>query len=263
MTQHQSIKWFPLARHPSPGQLDSVILPVMPENEEQVSSQSSAAAPQAYLETRWTVWAKSLGVVLVGVTGLVLTFIGIRIQRSVADVQRSVAENQRRNSIDDLALRQRTSDHQMKTDDARLAASLIPFMKCTDDLQRAAALDLIARSAPTHGDRFGELILTNCPALPKTVKVEVSRIQEQSRIQQQVNEFSRRLGNARDYKNLGHDGPAARLFEEASKLMPTSLAPRVRKDELEKAKRAFDDGRFAEAADLYEQAFRVVPPDLP
>jgi hypothetical protein len=151
----------------------------------------------------------------------------------------------------------------MKADDARLAASLIPFMKCTDDLQRAAALDLIARSAPTHGDRFADLILKNCPAIPATVRMEVSRVREQSRIQQQMNEFSRRLGNAREYKNFGHDGPAARLFEEASELMPTSLASRVPKDVLEKAKRAFDDGRFAEAADLYEQAFRAVSPDLP
>jgi hypothetical protein len=231
----------------------------MPENDEQESSEPSSAAPQAYLETRWTVWAKSLGVVLIGIASLALGLIGLRIQQSVADVQRSVAENQKRNSIDDLALRQRTFDHQMKTDDARLAASLIPFMKCTDDLQRAAALDLIARSAPAHGQHFSELILKNCPALPKTVRVEVSRVQEQSRIQQQSNEFFLRLGNARDYKNFGHDGPAARLFEEASKLMPTSIAAKVRKDELEKAKRAFDDGRFAEAADLYQQAFRAVP----
>jgi tetratricopeptide (TPR) repeat protein len=238
------------------------IFRVMPRFEEQDLPNSSAGtARRAYPETRFTVWAKSLGVVLVGIAGVILSFIGLHIQRSVADVQRSVAENQRRNSVDDLALKHQTFDHLTKTDDARLAASLITLLKCNDDLQRAAALELLSRAAPEHGDRFSALVLKHCSGLSSTVKVEVSRLQEQSKIQQQVNEFSVRLGNARDYKNHGHDGPAARLFNEASRLIPASDS-RVNKEKLERAKKAFDEGRFDEAADLYVQAFRGIP-DLP
>jgi hypothetical protein len=106
------------------------------------------------------------------------------------------------------------------------------------------------------------LVLKHCSGLSLTVKADLSRVQEQSRIQQQIDEFSVLLGNARDYKNHGHDGPAARLFNEASRLIPPSRASTVNKDKLGRAQKAFDEGRFDEAADLYVQAFRGIP-DLP
>jgi hypothetical protein len=200
--------------------------------------------------------------VLVGIAGIILSVIGLHIQRSIADVQRSVAENQRKNSIDDLDIKHQTFDHLTKTDDARLAASLINSLKCDDDLQRAAALEVLSTAAPEHGERFGALILKHCSGLSSAVKVEVSGIQEQSRIQAQINEFSVRLGNARDYKNHGHNGPAARLFNEASGFIPPSRESEVNQQKLALAKRAFDEGRFDEAADFYSQAFREIQ-DLP
>lgn len=200
--------------------------------------------------------------VLIGIAGVVLSVIGLQIQRSIAEVQRSVAENQRRNSIDDLDIKHKTFDHLTKTDDARLAASLINSLKCDDDLQRGAALEVLSTAAPEHGERFGALILKHCSGLSSVVKIEVSGLQEKSRIQALVNVFSVRLGNARDYKNHGHNGPAARLFNEASGIIPPSIESKVNAEKLALAKRAFDEGRFDEAADFYSQAFREVP-DLP
>src|SRR6202040_1397451 len=80
------------------------IFRVMPESEdEDLPNASAGTTRRPYPETRLTVWAKSLGVVLVGIAGVILSFVGLQIQRSVADVQQSVAENQRRNSVDELA----------------------------------------------------------------------------------------------------------------------------------------------------------------
>jgi ABC-type thiamine transport system substrate-binding protein len=109
-----------------------------------------------YPETRWTVWAKSLGALLVGVASVLVSWTAVAVQRSVAN-------NQKANSLEDLALKHKTFDQQKELDEARLAASLIPFLKCNDDLQRASALQLLSKSAPTHAVILGGLLLQKCP----------------------------------------------------------------------------------------------------
>lgn len=212
-------------------------------------------APGPYAETRSTLWAKSLGALLVGLASVIISWTAV-------SVQRSVAENQKANSLEDLAIKHKTFEHQREMDEAHLAASLIPFLKCNDDLQRASALELLSKDAPSRGVLLSDLLLQKCVALPAPQRNEVVRIQEQSRIQQGTNEFFMRLGNAREYKSKGHDGPAARLFEAATERLPQRYASQVNKEELEKGKLAFDAGRFTEAADRFFIAFRAIP-DLP
>jgi len=218
-------------------------------------SSTDKVAPTPYPETRFTVWAKSLGVILVGIASVIVSWTAVNIQRSVA-------ENQKANSLEDLALKHKTFEHERETDEARLAASLIPLLKCNDDLQRASAFQLLSKQAPSYGVMLGDVILQKCSGLSAPMRTELSRIQEQSRIQQEAQDFSIRLSNAREYKNKGYDGPAARLFEEARGLLPERYASKVNKEELEKAKQAFDDGRFTEAADRFVIAFRAIQ-DLP
>jgi hypothetical protein len=209
----------------------------------------------SYPENKWTIWAKSLGAFLVGIAGVIVSSLAFIVQRSIAD-------NQRANSLEDLALKQKTYMHQRESDEARLAASLIPFLRCNDDVQRAAALRLLSESAPAQGEHFSEILLQKCTRLSPPLRTEVIRIQEQSRIQQEMDDFSLHLSNARAYKNKGHDGPAARLFAEAGKGIPPRYRSSIEQEELAKARTAFEEGRFSEAADRFVIAFHKVP-DIP
>lgn len=208
-----------------------------------------------YPETRITVWAKSLGALLVGVASVIVSWTAVNVQRSLADSQKA-------NSLQDLAIKQKMYEHQRDLDAAHLAVTLIPFIKCNDDLQRASALELLSKDAPSHGVIFGDLLLRKCANLPTLQRNEVTRIKERSRVQQDADEFFLRLDNAREYKDKGHDGPAARLFEEARERLPQRYSSKVNREELDKAKRAFDEGRFTEAADRFVMAFRAIPDAL-
>jgi len=211
-----------------------------------------SAVAKPYPETRWTVWARSLGVLLVGVASVVVSWTAVGVQRSVAD-------NQKTNSFEDLALKHKNFDQQRETDEARLAASLIPFLRCNDDLQRASALQLLSKAAPGYGVLFGELLLQKCPGMSSPQRTEVSDLKKQSGIQKDIQDFAVLLWNARDYNNKGHDGPAARAFNQASEHIPSVYTSKVNRGELEKARRAFDDGRFSEAADRFKAAFSAIP----
>ena len=223
---------------------------------------SSPASPPPYAEPRWSVWARSVGGLLVGVTGVLLSCVSLTVSQSVRDVQRSMAATQTKNSADDIALKHQTYEHQRRVDAAQLAASLVGHLKCDDDVERAAALTLLSSSAPEHADKFSNVLLQKCARLPAGAIDEVSQLKQQAAARTQITEFSIRLANAREYKSKGHPGPAARLFQQASAMIPKIYELKVNKGDLERAKRAYDRGDFPEAADSYALAFAAIEDPL-
>lgn len=216
--------------------------------------------PVPYPETWLTVWSKSLGILAIGIASVVVSCSSLRVQQSVAEVQRSLAEAQKMSANEDLELRHRSFDYQRETDEARLAAAVMPALKCNDDLQRNAALELLVQSAPSHAASVGALVLQKCSALSRQNRLDVTRLQAASRNQKDTNDFVTRINNARDYHSRGFDpGRAAHLFEEASKRIPESLRSRINTEELSNARGALVRGEFSAAADHFELAFRQVP----
>ena len=207
-----------------------------------------------YVETRWTVWARSLGMLLVGIAGLVVSGTGL-------SVQRTFAEYQMRTSAADLALKQSAFQHQRQVEEARLAASVIALLRCNDDLQSASALRLLSTGAPRFGEQFGALLLSKCTSLSAPSKLEVATLQHESGTQRTKNEFFQRLQNAHEYRGHGHDGPAARLFDQASRVIPPDLRERIDGAAVRRAQEAFRAGHFAEAADIFAQAFQALSGD--
>jgi len=186
---------------------------------------------------------------LIGVATLLISYTAVRVQRSIAEIQRINGER-------DIQLKQDNARFQEKTEAARLAASLIQFLKCPDDLQRTAALRLLAADS---AKLFAEVISDKCTNLTPQAKNEIRRFHEQSVIRERASEFQRLLANAREFKKRGFDGPAARLFDEASGLIQPSDGLKVNNTALSRAKAAFADGRFSEAADLFVIAFAALP----
>jgi hypothetical protein len=207
------------------------------------------ARSRPYPETRATVWVKSLGMFLVGIATVLISYAAVRVQRSIAEIQRTNGER-------DIQLKQDNARFQEKTEAARLAASLVQFLKCPDDLQRTTALRLLA---PDHAKLFAEVISDKCTNLTPQAKNDISRFHEQSTIRERVIDFQRLLANAREFKNRGFDGPASRLFDEASGLIQPSDDTKINKTALARARKAFADGRFSEAADLFVIAFVAIP----
>src|SRR5258708_7716079 len=98
-------------------------------------AEDDKAMPKPYPETRWTILARSLGALLVGIAGVIVSMAAVGVQRSIADKQKL-------STVQDLAVKHKTLEQQREADGVRFAASLIPFLKCNDDLQRASALQL-------------------------------------------------------------------------------------------------------------------------
>lgn len=186
---------------------------------------------------------------LIGMATVLISYTAVSVQRSIAEIQGINGER-------DIRLRQANASFQEKTEAARLAASVIQYLKCSDDLQRAAALRLLA---PDHARLFAEVISEKCTNLTPQAKNDIVRFQEQSTIRERASDFQRLLANAREFKNRGFDGPAARLFDEASGLVQPPDDLKVNKAALSRARRAFEDGRFSEAADLFAIAFAALP----
>jgi hypothetical protein len=205
--------------------------------------------PESYPETRATVWAKSFGMLLIGVATTVISLTAVLVQRSIAETQRINAER-------DIQLKQDNAQFQERTEASRLAASLIPYLKCDDAVQQSAGLKLLA---PKEGNLFGQAIAEKCTNLAPQAKSEISHFREESAVRERTAEFRRLLANAREFKAKTFDGPAARIFNDASALIPEKDDPNVDKESLAKAKTAFADGRFSEAADLFVKAFRSIP----
>jgi hypothetical protein len=200
---------------------------------------------EEYPENWITVWAKSVGTLLVGIAGLWVSY--------------TVANIQKENSIKDIALKQSTFDLQRKTEELRIAVAAIGFLECNNDLKRASALDLLSTDAPAYFDRFTKLMLNKCASLSVTARTELERAQQQALSRQTAVEFGTRLDNAREYMDRGHDGPAARRFNEASQFIPPALTSKVNMRELEAARSAFASGGFKEAADRFSIAFSQIP----
>ena len=72
------------------------------------------------------------------------------------------------------------------------------------------------------------------------------------------------VGNGRQYLLNGLSGTAARTFDTAADSLPKSYISNhvLNLDEVTAARRAFSDGRFSEAADLFAKAYRKVAADV-
>ena len=197
------------------------------------------------------VWVGSIGTLLIGLAGVVVSYVAVRVQSSTAEFQNA-------NARAEIQLKQDDERIQNELEARRFAASIVPFMKCTDDQQRTIALGLLD---PRYTKLFAEAISNKCANLTTQARNEIAQIQEQSTVRERVADFLRLVANAREYKNQGFDGPAARLFDKAGSSIPDSYRPQVNNEELVEARRAFGDGNFREAADRFDLAFSAFPPD--
>jgi hypothetical protein len=207
---------------------------------------------ESYQENIWTLWIKSLGMFLIGVGTVFTSWTAVNVQKTIAKTQ---IETSRR----EIAFKQDSVRLQERAEAGRIAASIIPLIKCRDDLQQALGLRLLTDVAPDHARAFAEVISERCQHLSTEGRTQISEVQQRSVVRQSVIDFLRRLSNAREYRNLGHDGPAARLFSEASTSIPVSLVSKVNRNELAKAKAAFEEGSFKMASDLFALAFSGIP----
>jgi hypothetical protein len=186
---------------------------------------------------------------LIGVATAVISLTAVVVQRSVAETQRVSGER-------DIQLKQDNERFQEKTEAARLAASIIPYLKCADDVQQSVSLKLLSAE---NAQLFAQAISAKCVNLAPRAKSEIVRFRDESALRETAAQFRRLLGNAREFKVKDFDGPAARIFDEASALIPGSDDSQVDKEALAKARSAFTDGKFSEAADLFVKAFRGIP----
>lgn len=181
---------------------------------------------------------------LLGVASVTISMVALTFQHSIAKFQRE-------NGQQDIALKQKNGEFQKEVEGDRLAAMMVPFLNCRDSLQRAVALQLVSGQ---HSKLFTDAISQKCTLTPQA-RSEITQIRAQSVLRQRTDAFFTKLANAREYKNQGFDGPAARLFDEASRLMPKSFTDKVNTDELNRASKALSQGDFKEAADRFTIAF--------
>ena len=195
----------------------------------------------------WADVLRSVAAILISVASVIVSYVAVR-------VQSSTAKSQNENARAQIQLQQDNAKRQDETERRAFAATMVQFIKCSDDLQRVVALGLVP---PEYTKLFVAAISQKCPNLTSKVRTEIVQIQEQSIDRERVNNFLRLLANARQYKNRGFDGEAARLFSAASTLITDSS--KVNTEELSKARQAFGEGKFKEAADRFDAAFSAFP----
>ncbi|HBY64714.1 MAG TPA: hypothetical protein DEH78_33250 [Solibacterales bacterium] len=182
-----------------------------------------------------------------GIAALLVSFITYRSQSSATER--------------DIQLKQRTLEFQTGADVARLAISVVPSLGCQDDIRRAAVFRVLEsfRPASEQTKNLAQVLSDRCPSLSPVARSEILEYQQRAAMRQLEGSFNRALANAREYRANGLDGPAARLFAEARDLLPDTYTRLVDMTELEIAKEAYSNVRFAEASDRFQKAFSRIP----
>lgn len=202
-----------------------------------------------YPETRTTLWARSFGTLALGIAAAFVSYSAYKVQAAAAEAQRANAER-------DIELKQEDARFKEEAESARVATSVLPYLKCTADLQQEVSLSLLTERYRTV---FLERISDTCRDLAPQTKERIINAREKSVSGAEAERFKRTLKNAREYKTSGFDGPASRVFHYAHTLVPSEFAPKLNRDAISKAEEAYAAGEFSKSADLFLLGFAAIP----
>jgi len=106
-------------------------------------------------------------------------------------------------------------------------------------------------------------VIEKCPAMTAETAQRIETLRQQAANNEFESAFALTVGNGKQYLLNGLSGAAARTFDTAADSIPTSYVVSHVLDlgEVTAARKAFCDGRFSEAADLFAKAYRKVPTD--
>jgi len=129
--------------------------------------------------------------------------------------------------------------------------------------QREIALELLRTDAPERL-RLALSVIAKCPAMTAQTAQHIETLKQQAAINEFESAFVFMVGNGRQYILNGLAGAAARTFDSAADSIPNSYVVNRVLDlgQVAVARKAFSDGRFSEAADLFANAYRKVPSDV-
>jgi zona occludens toxin (predicted ATPase) len=202
-----------------------------------------------YPETRTTLWARSFGTVVLGLAAAFVSYSAYRVQAAAAETQRANAER-------DIELKQEDARFKEEAESARVATSVLPYLKCTADLQQEISLSLLTERYRTI---FLDKITDTCKDLSPQTKEHIINARKESVSGAEAERFKRILKNAREYKAAGLDGPASRVFHDANTLVPPEFASKLNRDAISKAEEAYAVGEFSKSADLFLMGFAGIP----
>jgi hypothetical protein len=161
-----------------------------------------------------------------------------------------------------LQLQQDSLKQQRDQDSFKRFVELLPKLGCTADTQREIALELLRTDAPEKL-RLALSVIEKCPATTAETAKHFEMLKQQAENNEFESAFVFMVGNGRQYLLNGLTGAAARTFDMAADSLPKSyiLNHVLDLDQVTAARRAFSDGRFSEAADLFAKAYRKVAAD--
>jgi hypothetical protein len=161
-----------------------------------------------------------------------------------------------------LHLQQESLKQQRDMDSSKLFWELLPQIGCTATPQREIALELLRTNAP---EKLGLAlsVIEKCPAITAETAKHFETLRQQAANNEFESAFVFMVGNGKQYLLNGLPGAAARTFDTAADSIPKSYVVNhvLDLDEVTAARKAFGDGHFSEAADLFAKAYRKVPTD--
>jgi hypothetical protein len=162
----------------------------------------------------------------------------------------------------ELLLHQTSLRQQREMDSFKRLVELLPKIGCKADPQREIALGLLKADAPERL-RLVLPVLEKCSATTVRATRQLQILKQEAENAEFESAFVFIVGNGRQYLLNGLPGAAARTFDAAADSIPrTYVASGVLDlNQVSTARRAFADGRFSEAADLFSNAYRKVPTD--
>jgi hypothetical protein len=146
-----------------------------------------------------------------------------------------------------------TYKDQKQTAEKQLTASLMPWFKCDAATLRTVPFLYLRRASPSQATDVSNAI-ADCTQDP-VVRQKAEELSIQSSLQELDQQFYRQLNIARRYRNYGLQQSAAEEYQKAYNELPKR--PRSGLDDFvaAKARKAFDNGDFQSASDLFEQLF--------
>ena len=207
-------------------------------------SKTAESAPSSKLELIKTLAA--IGALILSILALAWSIYSFQVQEKRLQTQ--------------IEIQQAMLEHQRQMDASKTLIELMPKIGCKDDSQRRIALELLKTEAPGRL-RMILPIIEKCPATTAETARKIEVLKEQAANSEIESAFGFTVGNGRQYLRNGLAGSAARTFDSAADSLPKTYIKNgvLDLDEVDNARKAFAEGHFSVAADLFSKAYRKVP----
>lgn len=248
------------SQQPSPAPHKDVHLPSVAEPEVSVGRSAAGAERLRHRRNRWAWFLRvleSVGMFVVAVLALGWSVYGLRLSEEAARQQHAeqLLERAARERI--ISIQQEDIGARRAQNERQLAAALLPEIGCEYNVRQQVALELLAGHAPEQHMIVASLLLRDCPTTTRAARLDADRAR--SSIVELEQAFLAALDNAREYYDADlKERAAERFYNLATTRLPDRFDKQVDPQELSRARRAFEDGAFSEAADRYSAAFSAV-----